>query len=296
MADRLVDQHCGDSRIDTARKTADHLALADLAADLLDRFVLERAHGPVAGTAGDIAHEVVQDRRAVRRVHDFEMELGGVEFALLVRDHGDRRVRRGTDRDEALRRPGHAIAVAHPYRITLTDLPHAVIECRSLGDLDLGAAEFTMMPGFDRAAQLLRHGLLAVANAEYRHSGLKDRLRRKRCILVEHGGRSARKDHALRLEIAQRGFGVLERHDLAVDVVFAHAPRDELGHLRAKIDNEDGVVGRHGGFSGGRFGLSSQSSVHPARRRMLTKNPSVSVRRGVISNPCSEISAARLKR
>ena len=30
--------------------------------------------------------------------------------------------------------------------------------------------------------------------------------------------------------------------DLAVDVGFAHAPRDELGVLRAEIDDQDAVV------------------------------------------------------
>ena len=48
LADRLVDQHGGDRRIDAAREPADHPALADLRADLLDRLALEGAHGPVA--------------------------------------------------------------------------------------------------------------------------------------------------------------------------------------------------------------------------------------------------------
>ena len=92
LADRLVDQHGGDRAIDAAGQPADHAALADLGADLLDRLLLEGAHGPVALAAGDLAHEVAQQRRAVGGVHDLEVELGGVEFAPLVGDHGDRRV------------------------------------------------------------------------------------------------------------------------------------------------------------------------------------------------------------
>ncbi len=49
VADRLVDQHRGDGGIDAAGQAADHPARADLGADLLDRFLAERAHGPVAG-------------------------------------------------------------------------------------------------------------------------------------------------------------------------------------------------------------------------------------------------------
>ena len=51
VADRLMDQHGGDGGIDAAGQAADHLAFADLFADLLDRFLAERAHGPVAGAA-----------------------------------------------------------------------------------------------------------------------------------------------------------------------------------------------------------------------------------------------------
>ena len=49
IADRLVDQDRGDGGIDAAGQAADHLALADLRADFLDRFLAEGAHGPVAG-------------------------------------------------------------------------------------------------------------------------------------------------------------------------------------------------------------------------------------------------------
>ena len=102
VADRFVDEHGGDGGIDAAGKTANHPALADLTADFLDRLVLERPHRPIAGTAGDIAHEVADERRAVRRVHDFEVELRSVEFALLIGDHRDRGVGGSPGRGKAL--------------------------------------------------------------------------------------------------------------------------------------------------------------------------------------------------
>ncbi len=37
------------------------------------------------------------------------------------------------------------------------------------------------------------------------------------------------------------GFRRLEGDDLGIDAGFAHAPRDELRHLAAEIDDEDGV-------------------------------------------------------
>ena len=42
--------------------------------------------------------------------------------------------------------------------------------------------------------------------------------------------------------------GAVEGHDLAVDAGFAHAARDELGDLRAEIENEDGLF--HGALVG----------------------------------------------
>src|ERR1700722_12367396 len=170
-----MDENGGDRGINAAGKPANHPALADLRPDFLDRLVLEGTHRPVAGTTSDLAHKVAQDRGAVRRVDDFKMELRGVELARLIGDHRDRRIGRGAAGDEALGRSGDAITVAHPHRITLADFPHAVIERRRFGHFYLGAAELAVMAAFDLAAELLRHRLLAVADAEPPHAGLIDR-------------------------------------------------------------------------------------------------------------------------
>ena len=177
LADRLVDQHRRHRRVDAAGQAADHPALADLLADLLDRLVAERAHGPVAAAADDLADEIAQQRRAVRRVHDLEMELRGVELARLVGDDRDRRVRRGARR---ARKPGGSLVTRSPWLIQtgyfspFFQTPSNSL--RVLGDLDLGAAELAVMAALDLAAELLRHRLLAVADAEHRHAGLVDGL------------------------------------------------------------------------------------------------------------------------
>src|SRR4029453_10866404 len=58
IADRLVDKHGGDRRIDPAGEAADHAPLSHLTANALDLLQLEGGHGPVAGAARDVAHEV----------------------------------------------------------------------------------------------------------------------------------------------------------------------------------------------------------------------------------------------
>ena len=99
VADRLVDQHRRDGGIDAAGEPADHPPPPDLFADALDRLVLELRHGPVAGKPGDLAHEILDQPRTVRRVHDLRMEHQPVELALLVLDQREGRV---------LRRAAHA--------------------------------------------------------------------------------------------------------------------------------------------------------------------------------------------
>src|SRR5215212_3516858 len=153
-----------DGRIDPAGQAADDAAAPDLRADALDRLVLEGAHGPVAGQAGDLAHEVAQECRSVRRVHHLGVELHGIEPPSLVGHGGKGGAVRHCDGPETVGELGHAVAVAHPDRVLFADVPDAP-EQRTVGHhLDLGAAELRVVAAFDLAAELRRHGLLAVAD------------------------------------------------------------------------------------------------------------------------------------
>src|SRR5215469_12284907 len=144
---------------------------------------------------------------------------------------------------------------------------------------------------------------------------------------MEHRSRAAGKDHALGAHGSERGLRVLIGNDLAIDFLLAHPPGDELGHLRAEIDDEYLVV--HGSVcsvcvarisvwsrrltlsdvntphhsvtassaaarSLARIGVTFSTAAAP-RRNTDTKKPSVSVRRGVIKSPSSAVSAARAK-
>ena len=173
VADRLVDQHRRHGGIDAAGQTADHLALADLGADLRDRLLAERAHGPVAGETSDLADEIADQFRPVGRVHHLRVEHQPVISTLLVLDHRERRIRRCTGDDKARRHLRDAVAMAHPDRMALAHGPGG-IEQPALGlDLDVGAAEFSGMAAFDVAAKLGRHGHLAVADAEHGNAGIR---------------------------------------------------------------------------------------------------------------------------
>src|SRR5262249_58814576 len=71
-------------------------------------------------------------------------------------------------------------------------------------------------------------------------------LRRPRRFALGHRGRTARQDDGLRREFRDSVRVGVERPDLAVDALLAHAPRDELSDLRAEIEDED-AVGHRGG-------------------------------------------------
>ena len=95
-ADRFVDQKRRDGGIDAARQSANDAALPNLRPDLGDFGGTELRHGPIAGTPGDAAHEVGDERGAVRRMHHLGVELDAIETARIVGDGCKRRaVRHG---------------------------------------------------------------------------------------------------------------------------------------------------------------------------------------------------------
>ena len=112
------------------------------------------------------------------------------------------------------------------------------------------------MAALDRAPELLRHGHLAVADAHHRHAGIEDRLRGAGRAGLMHRFRAAGENHRLRLHLVEGLFGLVERDDLAIDAVLAHATRNELRHLAAEVDDENLVMRRgHGGRRRGAVGL-----------------------------------------
>ena len=142
--------------------------------------------------------------------------------------------------------------MAHPHLVLLADFPQTVEQRRGRDDVDEGAAELLLVGGHDLAAQLLVERLLAVADAEQRQAAVEHHLRRARAIGSRDRCRTAREDHALRLQPLECVLGGVERRDLAIDAGFAHAARDQLRHLAAEVDDEDGFgwLDRHGGRIG----------------------------------------------
>src|SRR6185312_10782871 len=99
----------------------------------------------------------------------------------------------------------HAVAVAYPDLLAVARLPDAVEQRRLRLDLDLGAAELAVMAALDLAAELVRHRLLAVADAEHRHLGGEDGGVGGRRLALDHRGRAPGEADAARIEALDPG-------------------------------------------------------------------------------------------
>ena len=113
IADGAMYQFGRNRRIDAARESADHAALADGLADAGNGFVDEALRRPVWLQPANVEDEVAQDLRASRRVMDFGMKLHRVILLRGILDGRDS-VRGSSDQLEAGRQLVSFIAVRHP--------------------------------------------------------------------------------------------------------------------------------------------------------------------------------------
>ena len=135
---------------------------------------------------------------------------------------------------------------------------------RGLLDGDLGAAELAGVAALDLAAQLFAHGHLAVADAQHRHAQPRTRLAaRAGCPLRARWLGTARQDDGRRRHGRQRRLDLVVGMDLAIDAGLAQAPRDQLGHLAAEIDDQDLLVG----VGARSWGSVRRASIQARRRR-----------------------------
>ena len=245
VADRFVDEHCSNRRIDPARKTADDLAVTHLFADFRDLGAAKLGHGPVAREPADMAHEIGKQLAAIGRVDHFGVELRAVILALLVGDDREGGAVAGGDDAEAGGEAGDLVAMAHPHLVPLAGLPQPVEQRALFRHGEIGAAEFAAFAGFmpraNLAAELLGHYLLAITNAEDRQAAVEQDLRCARAAFVAYAGGRSRQDDTLGLEPVECLLRLDEGGDLGIHAGLAHAARDELGDLAAEIDDEDGI-------------------------------------------------------
>ena len=158
---------------------------ADRRANARDLLLDHGGGRPGGRRAGDLVEEVLQDLLAVRRVHDLRMELDAVELARAILERGDRRRGRGGGHVSADRRRGDRVAVAHPDGL----LGRQIVEELGLVRLELRLPELGRAGALDGAAEVSRHELHAVADAECRDPEREDAgVEIRRAVRVHRGG------------------------------------------------------------------------------------------------------------
>ena len=206
----------------------------DLGADALD-LLLDHGRGrPRGRDARDAVEEVLEDVLAVRRVHDLGVELDAVEPALRGFERGDRRRRRRARDRSALGRRGDRVAVAHPRGLLLRQ----ALEQLAARGVERRLAELAHARPLDRAAEVERHELGAVADAEHGDAELvQARVDPRRRVGVDRGGPAAQ-DQRRGLAGARLRGGDPVADELGVDAALAHAARDQLRVLAAEVEHE----------------------------------------------------------
>ena len=135
--------------------------------------------------------------------------------------------------------------MAHPHRLAVIDSADAGEQGALVGDDDVGPAELASVTALDLAAQHVAQQLLAIADGQHRQAQVEQLAPDARTVGLQHAGGPARQDDGLWLELIDHGLRLAERMDLAIDARLAQAPRDQLRHLAAEIDDQDLLVVAH---------------------------------------------------
>src|SRR6185312_15969834 len=192
-------------RINAAGQSQQNLAGSNLRANTLDGVFDDVADAPQRVAPGDLPNEALEDARALNRVSDLGMELDAVELALLVTHGGKRNRVRRSDGDKALGQLCNPVAMTHPHiehraAVAVVPIVNSIQQTGGPGDRDLRIAEFALCGGSHTPAELLRHRLHAVADAEHRHPESENRFGSLRRTGVGDGFGAAGKNDSARLE------------------------------------------------------------------------------------------------
>ena len=247
VTDGAMDEGSSHAGIDATGQAQDDFLVAHLFADGGHGFLDVVTHDPVGTDATDVEHEALEHGPALHGVGDFGVELHAVEVAILVGHAGDGAAGGAGHELEAFGQGRDLVAVAHPHlqhavAFGGVEVLDAVQQPGVAAGADFGVAEFPGVAAFHLSAQLHGHGLHAITDAQHGHAQLEDGVRGAVIHFID-AGMAAGEDDALELAVG----GVLPDPvaadvagmDFAVDVGFADAPRDELGDLRAEIQDQD---------------------------------------------------------
>jgi hypothetical protein len=241
IADSAMDQRRGHRGVDAARQSAHDASVPNLRRDARGRFVDERGDRPIAGAAADIEREVAQQLLAAIGVCHLGVKQQRVVAALGSFHYRHRRVVARRGHGKSRRRRRNEVAVARPH---LHFIRHAFQHARRDRGIapDQRVTELAVRRAAQLAAEHVGHQLHAVADAERRHADVEHgAVAMRRAIFVDAARPAGEDDADWTLGFDRRERRV-ERQDFAIHRQLAQAPSDQLGKLRAEIQNEYGLM------------------------------------------------------
>ncbi len=133
------------------------------------------------------------------------------------------------------------VAMAHPDLFAILIGLEPTVEKRKRFHRwgHIGAAKFGgALAAFDLAAELMHHDLLAITDAKDRYAEVKNFLRGTRAAVAGDAIWATGKDDRLGRHLVDHihGHGLIGV-DFAIDVQLTQAARNQLRHLRAKVDD-----------------------------------------------------------
>ncbi|CRM87606.1 hypothetical protein [Pseudomonas sp. 22 E 5] len=246
VADGFVQQRGNHGGVNAAGQAEQHVVGADLGTHVGDGVFSDFRRGPQGFALADVEDEARQDAPALLGVSHLRVELHAVVAALVVEHAGDRAAWSAGQDVEVFRHLGDLVTVAHPHveaeKAVGVDVVFDAVQQAALADhVDTGITEFTQFGTFNLAAQLLGHGLHAVADTEDGHAQVEYGLRATRAVGFVHGLGATGKDDAFRGEFADRFVIHVERVQFAVHADFTHAAGDQLGVLGTEVEDQNAV-------------------------------------------------------
>ena len=206
---------------------------------------------------GDLVEEVLQDLLPVRRVDDLGVELDGVEPRLASSNAAI-----GVEGDDAVTRaPGGGAVTESRWLIQTTCSGGRSWKSGDSPSAAVGLAVLRDVVRLDVAAEVARHQLHAVTDAERRDAELEHVGVHLRRPLGVDRGRAAGEDQRERIARAHLGRRDAVADELRVDAGLAHAARDQLAVLAAEVEHE------HRPLLGRRVGTGKGMTRRPQPRR-----------------------------
>ena len=167
----------------------------------------------------------------------FGMKLNAIQFLFFI-CHGSSGAITGVcNHLESFRRFNNLPCMAHPAGALLFHALQKTLIILNHGDNSTSV--FPLQTAFNLSTQQVCHQLHAIADAQYRHAGIKDGRINGRRICVQYACRSSRQDDTQRLffhDILNRR---IVRQYAGVNAALAYTPRNQLCILTAKIQNYD---------------------------------------------------------